>query len=83
MAAPADIEGLSLAALKALVVHLLSKVAEQDRLIADLRQENARLKGLNGRPRIKPSGMEPQNGWFTNSMRSPICTVPRSNACAR
>jgi hypothetical protein len=46
-------------ALKALVVQLLSKVAEQDRLITELRQENARLKGLNGRPRIKPSGMEP------------------------
>jgi hypothetical protein len=57
--APADIDGLSLATLKALVVQLLSKVAEQERLIAELRQENARLKGLSGRPRIKPSGMEP------------------------
>jgi hypothetical protein len=56
--APADIDGLSLEALKALVVQLLSKSAEQDRLIAELREENARLKGLNGRPRIKPSGME-------------------------
>jgi hypothetical protein len=56
--APADIAGLSLEALKALVVHLLSKVAEQDRVIAELREENARLKGLNGRPRIKPRGME-------------------------
>jgi hypothetical protein len=56
--APADIDGLSLEALKALVVQLLSKVAEQERVIAELREENARLKGLNGRPRIKPSGME-------------------------
>jgi len=56
--APADIDGLSLEALKALVVRLLSKVGEQERLIAELREENARLKGLNGRPRIKPSGME-------------------------
>ena len=56
--APADIDDLSLEALKALVVQLLSKVAEQERLIAELREENARLKGLNGRPRIKPSGME-------------------------
>jgi hypothetical protein len=56
--APAEIDDLSLEALKALVVQLLSKVAEQERLIAELREENARLKGLNGRPRIKPSGME-------------------------
>ena len=56
--APADIDGLSLAALKALVVQLLSKVAEQEQLIADLREENAQLKGLNGRPRIKPRGRE-------------------------
>jgi hypothetical protein len=56
--APADIDGLSLEALKALVMQLLSKSADQDRLIAELREENARLKGLNGRPRIKPSGME-------------------------
>ena len=58
MTAPTDIDGLSFEALKALVVQLLSKVAEQERLIAELREENARLKGLNGRPRIKPSGME-------------------------
>jgi hypothetical protein len=58
--APADIDGLSLEALKALVVQLLSKVAEQQRLIAELREETGRLKGVNGRPRIKPSGMEDQ-----------------------
>jgi hypothetical protein len=49
---------LSLEALKVLLVQLLSKVTDQDRLIAGLREENARLKGVNGRPRIKPSGME-------------------------
>ena len=55
---PADIDGLTLEALKALVVQLLSRAADQERVIAELRDENARLKGLNGRPRIKPSGME-------------------------
>src|ERR1700751_2905736 len=49
MVAPADIDGLSNAELKALVVKLLSGVAE----------EMARLKGLKGRPKVKPSGMEP------------------------
>ena len=58
---PADIDWLSLEALKALVVQLLSKVAEQERQIADLREEIARLKGLNGRPQIRPSGMENAN----------------------
>ena len=56
--APADIDGLSLEALKALVVQLLTKAADQERVIAELREENARLKGLSGRPRIKPSGMD-------------------------
>ena len=45
---PADIDGLSLEALKVLVVQLLTKVADQERAIAELREENARLKGLSG-----------------------------------
>jgi hypothetical protein len=51
--APTDIDGLSFEALKALVVQLLSRAAEQERLIAELREENARLKGRNGRPRTR------------------------------
>ena len=43
------------------MVQLLSKVAEQEQLIAELGEEIARLKGLNGRPRIRPSGMEDAN----------------------
>jgi hypothetical protein len=57
--APAAIDGLSFTALKALALQLLNRVTEQERLIAELRDENARLKGLSGRPWIIPSGMEP------------------------
>lgn len=58
MANPIDIDKLSEGTLKALVIELLTKVAELEKTIADLRDENARFKGLKGRPKIKPSGME-------------------------
>lgn len=58
MTAPAEISGLLHAELQQLVVRLLSENAEQKRAIAELREEIARLKGLKGRPAIKPSGME-------------------------
>jgi hypothetical protein len=56
--APPNIDELSPAELKRLVLALLHENAEQKRMIAELREEIARLKGLKGRPQIKPSGME-------------------------
>lgn len=55
-----NLDGLGPDALKALVFQVLDELAEAKAEIEALREENARLKGLKGRPNLKPSGMEQQ-----------------------
>src|SRR6201989_2762900 len=55
---PAALDGLTSAPLKELVVELLDEVAALKQTVGSLREEVARLKGLKGRPDIKPSGMD-------------------------
>jgi hypothetical protein len=56
---PPDIDALSVDELKELVLWLAERDAVREAEMAVLREEIARLKGLKGRPKIRPSGMEP------------------------
>ena len=53
-----DLDRLSHAELKSLVVRQWEEMAELRRTVAALRDEIARLKGGPGRPAMRPSGME-------------------------
>jgi hypothetical protein len=58
MSPPDDLDRLSHAELKGLVIKQWEGLVELQRMVAVLRDEIARLKGGPGRPTIKPSGME-------------------------
>ena len=57
---PRDIEALSLEDLKSSQLELLEENAKLRSEIEALREEIAHLKGLKGRPKLKPSGMDQQ-----------------------
>jgi hypothetical protein len=64
MSAPKTISlsGLPRGELETLAERLLAENAALQQAIAELRAEVAQLKGVKGRPRIKPSGMEKGTG---------------------
>jgi hypothetical protein len=58
MSPPDDLDCLSHAELKGLVVNQWEQIVELQRMVVALREEIARLKGGPPRPKLKPSGME-------------------------
>jgi hypothetical protein len=55
---PPTFSALNRPALEALLVEQFDEVATLKQTVTELREEIARLKGLKGRPNIKPSGMD-------------------------
>src|SRR5688572_22680786 len=73
MATPKTIplSALSRGDLEALAERLLAENAALQQAIAELRAEVAQLKGVQGRPKIKPSGMENATGPERPGKKSP------------
>ena len=62
MSAKIPLSGLSRGELEALAERLLAENAVLRQALAELRAEVATLKGVKGRPKVRPSGMEKGTG---------------------
>ena len=78
-----DLDRLSPAELKGLVVEQWEQIVELQRMVAALRDEIARLKGGPGRPNIKPSGMEKATEPKPPAARNRSLRLTRSGPSSR